>query len=75
MLKEITKSPSSCDRLGKKIQIALSNSSEERVDRALANQKIYTAKARQLKTLVERHTMHISTLETQLAFWENQLLT
>ncbi len=59
----------------KKMQIALSNSSEDRVHQALANKQIYTARARQLKTLVERHTIHIDTLKTQLAFWENQLLT
>ncbi len=59
----------------KKMQIALSNSSEDGVHQALANKQIYTARARQLKTLVERHTIHIDTLKTQLAFWENQLLT
>ncbi|MBN3883093.1 MAG: hypothetical protein V7K64_07180 [Nostoc sp.] len=58
-----------------KMQIALSNSSEDRVRQALAYKQIYTARARQLKTLVERHTIHINTLQTQLAFWENQLLT
>ncbi len=56
----------------KQMQIALSNFSEAQVCQALAHKQLYTARARQLKTLVERHIIHISTLKTQLAYWENQ---
>ncbi|ODH00807.1 hypothetical protein A4S05_31475 [Nostoc sp. KVJ20] len=56
----------------KQMQVALTNSSEKEVHQALAHKQIYTARARQLKTLVERHIIHISTLKTQLAYWENQ---
>ncbi|MEH1965707.1 hypothetical protein [Nostoc sp.] len=59
----------------KQMQIALSNSNEEQVRQALAYKQIYTARARQLKTLMERHVIHISTLKSQLAFWGNQVLT
>jgi phage shock protein A len=54
------------------MQIALSNSSEAQVHQALAHKQLYTARARQLQTLVERHIIHISTLKNQLSYWENQ---
>ncbi|MFN6499203.1 MAG: PspA/IM30 family protein [Nostoc sp. DedQUE01] len=69
-----------CDRLKalaiaweKEIQIALKNSREDRVRQALAYKQNCTARARELKTLLERHVIHVSTLQTRLAYWQNQL--
>lgn len=57
----------------KEMQIALKNSCKERVRQALAYKQNCTARARELKTLVERHIIHVSTLETRLTYWQNQL--
>ncbi|MBC1237782.1 hypothetical protein [Nostoc sp. 2RC] len=57
----------------KEIQIALKNSCEHRIRQALACKQNYTARARELKTLVERHIIHLSILQTRLAYWQNQL--
>ncbi len=57
----------------KEIQIALKNSCEDRIRQALACKQNYTARARELKTLVERHIIHLSILQTRLAYWQNQL--
>ncbi|MBD2615280.1 MAG: hypothetical protein RMY62_007405 [Nostoc sp. ZfuVER08] len=57
----------------KEIQIALKNSCEDRIRQALACKQNYTARARELKTIVERHIIHLSILQTRLAYWQNQL--
>ncbi|MBW4676191.1 MAG: hypothetical protein KME52_19880 [Desmonostoc geniculatum HA4340-LM1] len=57
----------------KEIQIASKNSREDRVRQALAYKQNCTARARELKTLVERHVIHVNILQTRLAYWQNQL--
>ncbi|MDF5710710.1 MAG: hypothetical protein PUP90_24335 [Nostoc sp. S4] len=57
----------------KQIQIASRNSCEDKVRQALAYKQNCTARARELKTSLERHVIHISTLQTRLAYWQNQL--
>ncbi|BAY77748.1 hypothetical protein NIES25_42160 [Nostoc linckia NIES-25] len=56
----------------KEIQIALKNSREDRVRQAFAYKENCTARARELKTLIERYVIHASTLQTRLIYWENQ---
>ncbi|RCJ15349.1 hypothetical protein A6S26_08530 [Nostoc sp. ATCC 43529] len=57
----------------KEIQIALKNSREDRVRQALAYKQNCTARARELKNLIERYVIHTSILQTRLVYWENQL--
>ncbi|MBD2517698.1 hypothetical protein H6G93_22505 [Nostoc sp. FACHB-973] len=57
----------------KEVEIALKNSREDRVRQALVYKQNCTARAQELKTLVERHTIHVSILQTRLAYWQNQL--
>ncbi|WP_138498070.1 PspA/IM30 family protein [Nostoc sp. PA-18-2419] len=57
----------------KQIEIASINSSEDKVRQALVYKQNCTTRARELKTLLERHLIHISTLQTRLAYWQNQL--
>ncbi|MBD2413848.1 hypothetical protein FACHB389_29970 [Nostoc calcicola FACHB-389] len=57
----------------KEIQIASKNSREDRVRQALTYKQSCITKARELKTLVERHVIHVSILQTRLAYWQNQL--
>ncbi|WP_445634211.1 Heterocyst frequency control protein PatD [Nostoc sp. DSM 114161] len=56
----------------KEIQIALKNSREDRVRQAFAYKENCTARARELKTLIERHVIHVTTLQIRLLYWENQ---
>ncbi|MFN6560457.1 MAG: PspA/IM30 family protein [Nostoc sp. ChiSLP01] len=56
----------------KEIQIALKNSREDRVRQALAYKQNCIARARELKTLIERYVIHASILQTRLVYWENQ---
>lgn len=56
----------------KEIQIALKNSREDRVRQALIYKQNCTARARELKTLIERHIIHITTLQIRLLYWQNQ---
>ncbi|MBD2681044.1 MULTISPECIES: PspA/IM30 family protein [Nostoc] len=56
----------------KEIQIALKNSCEDRVRQALAHKQNCTARARELKTLIERHVIHVTTLQIRLIYWRNQ---
>jgi hypothetical protein len=61
------------DRWERRLQSALKDDREDLVREALLHTSVYRDRARQVKALAERHSIQVSTLKSQLAFWENQL--
>ncbi len=61
------------DRWERRLQRALKDDHEDLLHEALLHRNAFRDRARQLKALVERHSIQVSTLKSQLAFWENQL--
>lgn len=57
----------------RQLQLALKHSGEDLVYQALMRKRACADKARNLKALVEQHSVQVSTLKSQLAFWENQI--
>ena len=52
-------------------QAALKNSCSDLAREALLSRNACRDKARHLKVLIEQYSVQISTLESQLAFWQN----
>ena len=63
------------DAWSKRLEIALNNECEDNVRKALCLINVLKDLEHKLKALVEKHSVQVSTLKSQLAFWENQLTT
>lgn len=57
----------------RKLQLLALNSREDLVHQALLRRNACRDKARNLKVLLDKYSVQVSTLESQLAFWENQI--
>jgi len=58
-----------------RLEIAQQNDCEDLARKALLRTTALRDSARHLKALVEKHCVQVSTLKSQLNFWENQLTT
>jgi phage shock protein A len=56
-----------------RLQLALSDDREDLVSEALWQKNACRDKAHQLKVLVEQHSVRVSTLRSQIAYWANQI--
>ncbi len=63
------------DAWSKRLEIALNNECEDNVRKALWRRNALRDSEHKLEALVEKHSVQVSTLKSQLAFWENQLTT
>jgi hypothetical protein len=63
------------DAWSKRLEIALNNECEDNARKALCLINVLRDMEHKLKALVEKHSVQVSTLKSQLAFWENQLTT
>ena len=63
------------DTWERRLEIARKNDCEDLVRKALLRRTALRDSARNLKALVEKHCVQVSTLKSQLNFWENQLAT
>ncbi len=63
------------DTWERRLEIALNNDCEDLACKALLRRNACTNQACNLKALVEKHSVQVSTLKKELDFWENQLAT
>jgi len=56
-----------------RLQLVLSDDREDLVSEALWQRNACRDKARHLKALVEQHSIQVSTLKSQMAYWANQI--
>jgi phage shock protein A len=61
------------DAWERRLEIALNNNCENSIRKALLRRTALRDSAHNLKTLIDKYSVQVSTLKSQLAFWENQL--
>lgn len=61
------------DTWERQLQLGLEDDREDLVKLALWQRNACRDRAHQLKALVERHSVQVSTLKSQMAYWENQV--